>query len=192
MLSSTDRNLEVTGAKLGVRPQAPLFVTAQADLRSCVSNVTWPVRFLRITAMRGGLTRWSSCSRQRRYGSGFILSRTASQQQSRSARPSSSQRRRTSRRFSEWPFGLWELWHWKPWHRPSAKLLAGAAGVVCAVGVCAPQIKQASGWSANYWCPPTLHALAAVFGEMFPLGLIMLAVLAISGLPGAPGRATDQ
>ena len=77
------------------------------------------------------------------------------------------------------PFGLWELWHWKPWQRPSPKLLAGAAAVICAVAVCAPQMKQSAGWTSTSWCPPSFHALVAVFPEMFPFGLIMLSALAI-------------
>jgi 4-amino-4-deoxy-L-arabinose transferase-like glycosyltransferase len=77
------------------------------------------------------------------------------------------------------PFGLWESWHWRPWQKPSPKLLAGAAAVVCAVALCAPQMKQSAGWSAHSWCPPTFHALVTVFSEMFPTGLIVLAALAI-------------
>ena len=77
------------------------------------------------------------------------------------------------------PFGVWELWHWRPWKRLSSKLLASVVAVLCAVGVCAPQMKHSSGWSAFSWCPPSLHALILVFSEIFPMGLVVLTAFVI-------------
>jgi uncharacterized membrane protein len=77
------------------------------------------------------------------------------------------------------PFGLWELYHWRPWKMPSPKLMAGVIATVCAIALCLPQMRQASAWFVISWCPPSIPALAAVYGEMFPLGLLVLAIFAI-------------
>ncbi len=77
------------------------------------------------------------------------------------------------------PFGVWELFHWKPWKLPSWKLFAGVAATVCAFGLCLPQMKQASAWFVISWCPPSIPALVAVYGEIFPAGLIVLSGFAV-------------
>ena len=77
------------------------------------------------------------------------------------------------------PFGLWELYRWRPWRRPSWKLLAGVAGMLCAFGVSMPQMKQAAAWSASSWCPPSASALVTVLSNIFPTGLFVLAALGI-------------
>ena len=42
------------------------------------------------------------------------------------------------------PFGLWEVYRWKPWQRPSPKFVAGAIGLLCAVGIAAQQVRVMS------------------------------------------------
>jgi 4-amino-4-deoxy-L-arabinose transferase-like glycosyltransferase len=77
------------------------------------------------------------------------------------------------------PFGLWEVYHWRPWRRPSWKFMAGAVGIFVALVPAVQQMRNASGWLTAYWCPPSIHALMAVIGEMFPSGLLVLAVLGL-------------
>jgi len=50
------------------------------------------------------------------------------------------------------PFILWDLWH-RRWWRLSPKLLAGIAGLLCAVGLCAQQMQSGAHWAARSWCP---------------------------------------
>jgi hypothetical protein len=77
------------------------------------------------------------------------------------------------------PFAVWEAAHWTPWRMPSPKLMAGALGVAGAVAVLAHQIFGANQYSAIFWSKPTLYGLRAVFSELFPDGLFLLAILII-------------
>jgi hypothetical protein len=73
------------------------------------------------------------------------------------------------------PFGLWELYR-RRWHKPSSKVLAGIAGMLCAFALCAPQMKSAAAWSKTSlsWCLPSVSALVAVYPRIFPYGLFVL------------------
>jgi len=80
------------------------------------------------------------------------------------------------------PFGLWELWRWRPWNRPSRKFVAGTAGLLCALGIALHQIRimhAVGAPAASSWSAPTLAGLTRVLGQMFPSGLLILAVFAI-------------
>jgi hypothetical protein len=88
------------------------------------------------------------------------------------------------------PFGLWVLSRWRPWRIPAPKLIAGATGMAAAFAVSFPQMRHSSEWAAFSWCPPSLHALSTVFGEIFPPGLLILAVFALLGCRfGTVGRS---
>jgi 4-amino-4-deoxy-L-arabinose transferase-like glycosyltransferase len=77
------------------------------------------------------------------------------------------------------PFGAWELFRWRPWRWPSSKFVAGVAGMFGAVGLSVVQMRQSAGWSGTSWCAPTAHALMVIWPSMFPVGLIVLAVMGI-------------
>jgi hypothetical protein len=77
------------------------------------------------------------------------------------------------------PFGVWELYRWRPWQRPSSKLVAGTVGIICSLALSLPQMRGSARWIANYWCPPSIHALMTVWGEIFPSGLFILGAFAI-------------
>jgi Dolichyl-phosphate-mannose-protein mannosyltransferase len=91
------------------------------------------------------------------------------------------------------PFGIWVLFRWRPWRMPAPKLIAGVAGVICAVGISLGQMRHSSDWAAYSWCPPSLGALSEVFGEMFPYGLFILASFALLACRfGTVGRPDAQ
>jgi 4-amino-4-deoxy-L-arabinose transferase-like glycosyltransferase len=71
------------------------------------------------------------------------------------------------------PFIFWDLWH-RRWWRPSPKLLAGVAGMLCAVALCAKQMHSGAHWTARSWSPPSVRALVAVYTEIFPYGIFLL------------------
>ena len=81
------------------------------------------------------------------------------------------------------PYGLWELLRWQKRQLPSPKLLAAIAGVVLA-GLLLSRLmlsysRQFGGaFSLTPWAP-SLPALRALWGELFPDGLFLLALLVI-------------
>jgi hypothetical protein len=80
------------------------------------------------------------------------------------------------------PFGVWELYRWRPWRRPSLKFLAGAAGLLCALGICIPQMVTMYSIGrapAGLWSAPSVGALVGVLRDVFPYGLFVLSVFAI-------------
>lgn len=78
------------------------------------------------------------------------------------------------------PFALWELLRWKPGQRPSSKLLAGIAGSVLPVLLLSPLILSFSRkFAGGYWNRPSFLELRAIFSQLFPDGLFLLALIAI-------------
>jgi uncharacterized membrane protein len=76
------------------------------------------------------------------------------------------------------PYLLWELLRWKPGSRPSAKALAGVVGSVVAVAIFSPLILSfSSKFSSGYWNRPSLTELRAIFPQLFPDGLFLLALI---------------
>jgi hypothetical protein len=70
---------------------------------------------------------------------------------------------------------------------PSAKLIAGAMGVVCGILVCARFMMAARKFSHGFWSPPSFSGLRGVFAEIFP-AVLLAAAVAIAGLAMLPER----
>ncbi len=76
------------------------------------------------------------------------------------------------------PYLLWEMLRWKLGHRPSSDLLAGVAGTVIAVVLLSPfALAFSRKFSNGYWNRPSLLELRAIFGQIFPDGLFLLALI---------------
>jgi uncharacterized membrane protein len=78
------------------------------------------------------------------------------------------------------PYVVWELLHWKPGRRPSAKLIAGIVGSLIPVALLSPLILSFSRkFSAGYWNRVSFGELRAIFSQLFPDGLFLLALIMI-------------
>jgi len=78
------------------------------------------------------------------------------------------------------PYALWELVRWKPWQRPSSKLIAGAAGVMVPAALLSPLILSFSRkFSSGFWNRPSFAELRAIFPQLFPDALLLLALIMI-------------
>lgn len=78
------------------------------------------------------------------------------------------------------PFVLWELLRWKPGHRPSLKILAGLIGAMAPVVILSPLILSFSRkFAGGYWNRPSFPELRAIFSQIFPDGLFLLALIMI-------------
>ena len=78
------------------------------------------------------------------------------------------------------PYALWEFLHWKPSRRPSAKLIAGAVGVAVPAALLSPLIVSFSHkFSSGFWNRPSLAELRAIFPQLFPDALLLLALIAV-------------
>src|SRR5271166_5749430 len=78
------------------------------------------------------------------------------------------------------PYALWELIRWKPWQRPSSKLIAGVVGVVVPAALLSPLILSFSRkFSSGFWNRPSFAELRAIFPQLFPDALLLLALIAI-------------
>ena len=78
------------------------------------------------------------------------------------------------------PFVVWELLRWKPGQRPSAKLIAGIVGSIIPVLLFSPLILSFSRkFSSGYWNRPSFAELRAIFSQLFPDGLFLLALIMI-------------
>ena len=97
------------------------------------------------------------------------------------------------------PYVVWELLRWKPGQRPSAKLVAGIVGALVPVALLSPLILSFSNkFSGGYWNRPSFTELRAIFAQLFPDGLFLLALIMIwivlvgtddekdAGLPAMP------
>jgi hypothetical protein len=78
------------------------------------------------------------------------------------------------------PYALWEVLRWKPGRRFSAKLIAGAVGVAVPAALLSPLILSFSRkFSSGYWNRPSLAELRAIFPQLFPDALLLLALIVV-------------
>ena len=78
------------------------------------------------------------------------------------------------------PYALWELIRWKPWQRPSPKLIAGVVGVIVPAALLSPLILSFSRkFSSGFWNRPSFAELRAIFPQLFPDALLLLALIMI-------------
>ncbi len=78
------------------------------------------------------------------------------------------------------PYFLWELLRWKPGQRPSAKLIGGIVGCIVPVLLLSPLILSFSRkFAGGYWNRPSFLELRAIYSQLFPDGLFLLALIAV-------------
>jgi hypothetical protein len=78
------------------------------------------------------------------------------------------------------PFVLFELLRWKPGQRPSLKICAGIVGCIVPVLILSPLILSFSRkFAGGYWNRPSFLELRAIFSQIFPDGLFLLALIMI-------------
>ncbi len=78
------------------------------------------------------------------------------------------------------PFALWEFLRWRPGQRPSLKIVAGFVGCVVPVLLLFPLILSFSRkFAGGYWNRPSFPELRAIYSQLFPDGLFLLALIAI-------------
>jgi uncharacterized membrane protein len=78
------------------------------------------------------------------------------------------------------PYVFWELLRWKAGRRPSTKLIAGVVGSIIPVLLLSPLILSFSRkFSGGYWNRPSFNELRAIFSQLFPDGLFLLALIAL-------------
>lgn len=78
------------------------------------------------------------------------------------------------------PFFVWELLCWKPGRRPSLKLVAGIVGSLIPVALLSPLILSFSRkFAGGYWNRPSFMELRAIFSQIFPDGLFLLALIVL-------------
>jgi len=76
------------------------------------------------------------------------------------------------------PYLLWELLRWKLGNRPSSDLLAGFAGTLIPLVLLSPFILSFSQkFAGGYWNRPTYIELRSIYGQLFPDGLFLLAII---------------
>jgi hypothetical protein len=76
------------------------------------------------------------------------------------------------------PFVVWELLRWKPGQRPSLKIVAGIIGCILPVALLSPLILSFSHkFAGGYWNRPSFPELRAIFSQLFPDGLFLLALI---------------
>jgi len=78
------------------------------------------------------------------------------------------------------PYFVWELLCWKRGRRPSAKLIAGIIGSIVPILLLSPLILSFSRkFAGGYWNRPSFTELRAIFSQLFPDGLFLLALIMI-------------
>ena len=78
------------------------------------------------------------------------------------------------------PFFVWELLRWKPGQRPSAKLIAGIVGCILPLLLLSPLILSFSRkFAGGYWNRPSFLELRAMYSQLFPDGLFLLALIMV-------------
>jgi len=78
------------------------------------------------------------------------------------------------------PYALYEALRWKPWQRPSAKLIAGIAGVVVPAALLSPLILSFSRrFSSGFWNRPSFTELREIFPQLFPDALLLLVLIMV-------------
>ncbi|HLI62201.1 MAG TPA: glycosyltransferase family 39 protein [Terriglobales bacterium] len=76
------------------------------------------------------------------------------------------------------PYVLWELFRWKPGNRPSSDLLAGVAGAILPLVLLSPLILSFSRkFGGGYWNRPSFDELRAIYSQLFPDGLFLVALI---------------
>ena len=76
------------------------------------------------------------------------------------------------------PYFAWELLRWKPGKRPSAKLVGGIIGSVLPLVLLSPLILSFSRkFGGGYWNRPSLNELRIIYAQLFPDGLLLLALM---------------
>jgi len=78
------------------------------------------------------------------------------------------------------PYALWEATRWRPWKPPSAKLIAGTVGAIVPVAIFSPLIVAFSNqFRQTFWGHPSVWLLGKVFSDVFPSGLVLLALVMV-------------
>ena len=78
------------------------------------------------------------------------------------------------------PYAVWELLNWKPWHLSSQKMIAGLLGVGCAAAVLWVPIQAGRRmFRPDFWARPSLDLLRQTLPELFPDGLLLLALITV-------------
>ncbi|HTV64425.1 MAG TPA: glycosyltransferase family 39 protein [Bryocella sp.] len=78
------------------------------------------------------------------------------------------------------PYAAWELLRWKPGNRPSAKLVGGIVGCILPLLLLSPLILSFSRkFAGGYWNRPSFLELRAIYSQLFPDGLFLLALIAL-------------
>jgi uncharacterized membrane protein len=76
------------------------------------------------------------------------------------------------------PYFAWELVRWKPGTRPSAKLIGGIVGSILPLVLLSPLILSFSRkFGGGYWNRPSLNELRIIYAQLFPDGLLLLALI---------------
>jgi len=78
------------------------------------------------------------------------------------------------------PYALWEVLRWRRGQRLSGKLIAGFIGVAIPAALLSPLIVSFSRkFSSGFWNRPSLAELRAIFPQLFPDALLLLALIAV-------------
>ncbi len=78
------------------------------------------------------------------------------------------------------PYFVWELLRWKPGQRPSLKIISGIMGSIIPVLILSPLILSFSRkFAGGYWNRPSFMELRAIFSQLFPDGLFLLALILV-------------
>lgn len=91
------------------------------------------------------------------------------------------------------PYFLWELLRWKPGQRPPTKLIGGIVGSIVPVLLLSPLILSFSHkFAGGYWNRPSFLELRAIYSQIFPDGLFLLALIAIWIVLARSGPTTGE
>lgn len=89
------------------------------------------------------------------------------------------------------PYAAWEIWTGKVRPLPSAKLIAGCVGVLCALALFYQQVLALRNIAGDFWATPSMLGLAALFSDFFPYGgLLLMAIVLWIALAGRSEGST--
>jgi len=77
------------------------------------------------------------------------------------------------------PYAAWEIATWRPWRIPSAKMIAGCVGVLCAGALFYRQILAGRAVWARFWAPASFSVLKGMLTAFFPSGFFILALIMV-------------